>query len=473
MNLKPRNTCHLFLLFASLLLAGASSNLQAAPAGKVVFAKGAASVQSTAGGLRFVGAGDPLETGDVLSTGAKSFAVLELADQSRVVLRPDTRFAVTAFDTTPGKENALFDLFQGGLRAVTGFLNKKRPGSVSVRSATATIGIRGTDFAARVCSDDCADPLKQAQQSSQINQTESPVVARVVVTAGKAERVEADGSRYPLIKGSPLYAGSVIETGRPGLAVLVFRDDTRISLAPSTQFVVERFQEKDIAATESTASTTAAAALEPGVWLKLIRGGLRAVTGAVARARPTSFRLATPVGTIGVRGTGFDLQYPGDCGKGGGGKGGKEALAAGVWNGSITVQESGNAEIKEGKSGCVNELGGAITETREGPRIEAPRPDEVEVPEDLFTAETRAGSERGLHVSVFDGQVVISSDSGEITLGRGEDGLAGGGSNNPVRYESFTPVARVDVFSGIDPIGNAGDWDSIDPTSAGGAMCAP
>jgi hypothetical protein len=211
---------------------------------------------------------------------------------------------------------------------------------------------------------------------------------------------------------------------------------------------------------------------EPALWLRLVRGGLRAVTGGIAALRPGAFRVATPTATIGVRGTGFDLQYPGECGSGEDAAGAdREGLAAGVWEGGIEMQESG-ATLASGESGCVFEAGGDLVPTRTGPRVAAPRPDEVEVPAGLFAAEPRQGGERGLHVSVFDGQVVISSDAGEITLGRGEDGLAGGRGLKPERYDAFTPVARVDVFTTIDPLGTPSDWNAIDPTAPGG-VCAP
>jgi len=482
------------VLLAAIFCQGVPVLTQAAEtAGKVVHARGAASVQDASGSLRFVGAGDPLVTGDVVSTGERSFAVLELGDQSRIVLRPSTRFALTAWNTKKGEERALFDLLTGGFRAVTGFLNKQRPGAVTVRSAAATIGIRGTDFAARVCEGDCGEDVPATGVApggvapGGVVMEQSAVVARVILTAGAASRLTGEGPeeiRQPLIKGSPLYAGSVVETGKPGLAVIVFRDDTRVALGPGSRFAVERYLPPAAEAAPATAAAerprptgTGASAdgatREPALWLRLVRGGLRAVTGGIAALQPTAFRVATPTATIGVRGTGFDLQYPGECGNGGNGGGDApgEGLAAGVWEGSIELQES-NATLASGESGCVFEEGGDVQPTRAGPKVEAPRPDEVEVPAGLFAAEARSGTERGLHVSVFDGQVVISSNAGEVTLGRGEDGLAGGMGLQPLRYEAFSPVARVDVFTTIDPIGAPADWNAIDPTAPGG-VCAP
>lgn len=135
-------------------------------AGKVVFAKGATSLQPANGGsLRMAGSGDALNPGDVVSTGKRSFAVVELSDLSRIVLRAESRFAVETWKTEAGQESGILSLFEGGFRAVTGFLNKRRPGAVKVRSPTATIGVRGTDFAARICAgEDCKASVPKRPQ---------------------------------------------------------------------------------------------------------------------------------------------------------------------------------------------------------------------------------------------------------------------------------------------------------------------
>ena len=43
-------------------------------------------------------------------------------------------------------EEGLMTLFKGGLRAVTGFMSKRNPNAMRLRTAVATIGIRGTEY---------------------------------------------------------------------------------------------------------------------------------------------------------------------------------------------------------------------------------------------------------------------------------------------------------------------------------------
>ena len=53
---------------------------------------------------------------------------------------------------------------------------------------------------------------------------------------------------------------------------------------------------------------------QDGFASSLIKGGLRAVTGLLARRNPASYRIATPTATIGIRGTRFGVLYcANDC----------------------------------------------------------------------------------------------------------------------------------------------------------------
>ncbi len=62
----------------------------------------------------------------------------------------------------PQEDGALLRLLKGGLRTVTGLMGKRRPDAFQLGTATATIGIRGTDFVVRVCTDDCTADTKAA-----------------------------------------------------------------------------------------------------------------------------------------------------------------------------------------------------------------------------------------------------------------------------------------------------------------------
>ena len=71
-------------------------------------------------------------------------------------------------------------LLRGGFRAVTGFISKGSPDAAKVQTATATIGIRGTDFDARLCGPEC---------KAEASRVTEPARANVVQASAKADGV--------------------------------------------------------------------------------------------------------------------------------------------------------------------------------------------------------------------------------------------------------------------------------------------
>jgi hypothetical protein len=96
-----------------------------------------------------VAKGDRALEGQTVFTGASGRALLRFEDGQVLVLNPNTEVKITAyrFDRKqPGGDKVSFDLLRGALRAVTGLIGSRNPTAFSMRTPTATIGIRGTDF---------------------------------------------------------------------------------------------------------------------------------------------------------------------------------------------------------------------------------------------------------------------------------------------------------------------------------------
>ena len=407
--------------------------LYAAPAGKVLYARGNVSAQAPGGGIRIIASGAPVEVGETLSTAEDSFALLQLLDQERITLRPDTRFAISAFDQTEGNESVALNLFKGGIRALTGLLGKRRPDNFRLTTPVATIGIRGTDFSARICGPECATDTATARVATPL----SPIVARSLVSVGQVVARGVDGSERAVGKRSALFVGDMIKTAAHAYTVIAFRDQTRVTLQPNTEFKIDEFNQA--AATPERESTL----------FSLVRGGLRFATGLIGSRRHDSVRIKTGVATIGIRGTGFDLLEGQACG-GKQAAAGKPGLTAQVWQGGIALEES-DAEVATGDAVCVLEKGQPVTKVATQTDLGTPRPDEVEIPDDTFAAEPMNGDEPGLHLSVGDGHVVLTNDAGSIDLGAGEDGFVGGANMSPLRADNQRSVGRGDPFFSLSP----------------------
>ena len=126
-------------------------------AGTVHVLKGRATAMSPDGTIRNISKGSELFPQETVSTASGSYSRLQLKDKSWITLRPDTRFYLeeVEFEEESEEGTGFFSLLKGGFRTVTGLIKDK----LNYRYSTnvATIGIRGTDFMARICNGDCTD----------------------------------------------------------------------------------------------------------------------------------------------------------------------------------------------------------------------------------------------------------------------------------------------------------------------------
>lgn len=92
--------------------------------------------------------GDAVRAGDRLSTGRDGAASIVLKDGTVMSLGPNASADLSQFqfDPTTQEGNLLVDLLQGSARMVTGLLAKINPERFKVRTPTAVVGVRGTDF---------------------------------------------------------------------------------------------------------------------------------------------------------------------------------------------------------------------------------------------------------------------------------------------------------------------------------------
>lgn len=98
-------------------------------------------------------------TGDTVITGANGYVRMEMTDGGEMVLRPDSQLKIEAyrFDANkPAEDKSSFSMLKGGLRTITGLIGKRgNKDAYEMKSNTATIGIRGTQFDMRVCAGNC------------------------------------------------------------------------------------------------------------------------------------------------------------------------------------------------------------------------------------------------------------------------------------------------------------------------------
>jgi len=147
--------CFMWLCFG--MAAGAVA--AATDIGMVMTVEGELSAKGADGSLRSLKAWGKVLAGDTLFTGKDSYARVKFADGGQISLKPKSQFKIEGYhydEQDPKKDAAGFNLIKGGLRAISGAIGKRGdPDSYSVKTRTATVGIRGTKYGVLFCQGDC------------------------------------------------------------------------------------------------------------------------------------------------------------------------------------------------------------------------------------------------------------------------------------------------------------------------------
>lgn len=301
-------------------------------AGQVVFSRGAcaAVVEGADNAPRLLGASAEIYEGDLIQTGNDSFVVVEFADKARITIRPNSSFRVQKY-ATQGAQEAKLLLEKGGISANIGQIAKANPDKFQVDTPMASIKSQGADFNARICDKDCdgkgaAEPAKPDSS-----------VARVAQAQGKVEAIGINGALRDLAMGNPLYEKERVRSQGDAYAVLVFRDGSKTTVQPGSELEITafRYQPGDNANNRQA--------------LRLIAGGIRALTGAIGKEKKENVQLVTPVATIGIRGTIFYHHHLSAPLNGSPSGGYTHVNQGGVWE----KTGAGTYDLGEGKTGYI------------------------------------------------------------------------------------------------------------------------
>ena len=139
-----------------------------------------------------------------------------------------------------------------------------------------------------------------------------------------------DGSVRALGQKSEVQPGDVLTTQRDSYAQINFSDGSSMTMRPETQMKVETYQFVPDRPQEDSA------------FFRLIKGGLRTVTGLVGkRGNQDAYKIGTTIATIGIRGSGGETRV-------GGGGGVDHYSFLDTWN---MCNKAGCQDITQGFSG--------------------------------------------------------------------------------------------------------------------------
>lgn len=228
------------------------------------------------------------------------------------------------------------------------------------------------------CSGAATQNLAPATSSPAVaaNAATSEQAGSAVLAVGTVTDTASNGGVRQLHDGDAIYSGDAISTGDDSYADLDFEDGGRMLLHPDTQFQIQQYQYNpaahgyalapaaqpasyaqtipggDGAPASPTTSPPAAAAAPPeheSAFFRLLKGGLSAISGFIGHVEHQDYAVETPVATIGIRGTGYELRYCASaCAAG------QQGLYTGVGSGTIAVNnQTGESLTHAGNYGFV------------------------------------------------------------------------------------------------------------------------
>jgi ferric-dicitrate binding protein FerR (iron transport regulator) len=215
--------------------------------------------------------------------------------------------------------------------------------------------------------------------------------------------------------------------------VLAFRDDSRLTLGAASRVRIDSFVFDDKAPTEGR------------FLMSLLRGSMRALTGLIGKANNRNVAFTTATATIGIRGTGLDLDCATDA-----------DCSIFTWQGSIEVTPNGQSALPLLQAGQGVMVGVSGVRPLAAPTLQdLPRPDAVPVDtKQLFGSASVSDDEPGLFVFVREGHIEVTTASETLHLGRGETGFANnnGGITRPVLTPLFLEFDRTPLPSNSNPL---------------------
>jgi hypothetical protein len=119
----------------------------------------------------------------------------------------------------------------------------------------------------------------------------APAVAAVKVGEAVSITVNVTGQNGAIAKGGPIHRDERISTNASGVGGFLFEDGTKLAIGPNSSVVIDSY----VYGGGSTAKK---------LTLGATKGALRWISG---KSDHSAYKITTPSGTLGVRGTAFDI----------------------------------------------------------------------------------------------------------------------------------------------------------------------
>ncbi len=267
-----------FFYGVCFMLMSAVTYAQSTVVGKVDFVKGDSAAKQPNETPRILAKNSDIFAHDNIQTTERSFVIVNFVDGSKITVRPNSNFNV---DNMDNKQSQL-TVHEGSVRAD----NSQGQHNLEIKTPDIAVKSEKADYSISVCKENC----ESAENKNDI--------AKVIDLKGNVDVINGQQERH-LSLGASLFEHDRVISKENSYAAFVFRDGEKMVLQPSSQIDIAQYDfqknKKD------------------KVLYKLVVGGMRVLTGSIGKKDPSAYAIDTPVATIGIRGTEFDLTCLNDC----------------------------------------------------------------------------------------------------------------------------------------------------------------
>ena len=153
-------------------------------------------------------------------------------------------------------------------------------------------------------------------------------VGKVILSFGQNVAVSTAGDERALKRQADVFANDLLKTSAKGRLQIRFTDGSRLSLKPNTEFKIDDYRFDEANPEDGKAI------------YKLLKGGMRTISGKIGKVDKEDYKLDAVVATIGIRGTDFSVEKVG------------ERVSGSVSQGKINVsaKQGGSRDIASGRS---------------------------------------------------------------------------------------------------------------------------
>lgn len=139
------------------------------------------------------------------------------------------------------------------------------------------------------------------------------LAGRIIMARGEVQAINESGEIRQLKRRDSIYSHEIIKTGKKSKVQIRFIDNALLALKENSELNIKAYVYSE--ANEKNNQ----------VFMELVAGGFRTLTGKIGKGNKAAYKVDTPVASIGIRGTLYDVQISFD------------KILAGVWKGGISL----------------------------------------------------------------------------------------------------------------------------------------